>query len=158
MDFKSLEGKKVDAYHYFDTLTKLLGWKYDTEESDLFDRLSKTFWREGFKVFLVFDKYCCIPPQEEETIKSIVFFKFDKEKYTEKNVYIQFEERSKNKQYFKFENLEEYIAHLELNYPYIIPHSDFNTKDFNILEKIYLENVPSAIQKDIWADLCLCEG
>ncbi|MCU0439252.1 MAG: hypothetical protein MUC49_15250 [Raineya sp.] len=43
MDFESLKGKKIDAYHYFNTLTELFGWKYDKEESDLFCKLSKTF-------------------------------------------------------------------------------------------------------------------
>lgn len=158
MDFKSLEGKKIYVYDYFDTLTQLLDWKYDREESDLFYRLSKTFWREGIKVSLILKEYCCVPPQgEETTIQSIKFFSFDKKKYKEKNVYSHFEEISKNKQYFKFENAEQYIAHLESDYPYIIPYSDFNTKDVNLLQRIELIDVPIAIQKDVWDDLCLCE-
>ncbi len=157
MNFENFKGKKIRAYDYFNTLIQL-GWKYDREESDLFDRLSKTFWREGIKVFLVFDEYCCIPPQEDVIIKDIIFFKFDKEKHTAKNVYTNFEERSKNKQYFKFESVEKYIAHLELDYPYIIPYSDFNTEDFHLLESIEIKEVSNAIQKEVWTDLCFCES
>lgn len=157
MDFVSLEGKEIDTYNFFNMLTEHLGWKYDKKESDLFDRLSKTFWDEGIKVFLVLNGYHCIPPQEYGFIKNIVFFKFDKKKHTEKNVYTHFQEINKNKQYFKFESVEEYIAHLEKNYPYIIPHSDFNTKDFNLLQRIDMVEVSNTILESIWDDLCLCE-
>ncbi len=161
IDFKSLEGKEVTTSDYFYTLTER-GWKFDREESDLFYMLSKTFWAKGMKVSLIFQDSGCIPPDGEEgVIERVDFFKFDTKKYKEKTIYTQFEERSKDKG-FEFDNVEDYIAYFNEQYPFYIPHSDFNTdfysKDFDLLEKIELENVPTAIQKEVWTDLCNCES
>ncbi len=151
IDFKSLEGKEVTTSDYFYTLTER-GWKYDREESDLFYMLSKTFWSKGLKVSLIFENGGCIPPDEEDVIKCLDFYKFDKKKYKEKTIYTQFEENS-----YDFDTIEEYIAYFNEQYPNYIPHSDFNTNDYELLERVESDKIPANIQKEIWEDLINCD-
>jgi hypothetical protein len=111
--------------------------------------LSKTFWAKGIKVCLVFQEHGCIPPDgEENVIEALNFFGFDKKKFKEKNIHTQFKADN-----YDFDTIEEYIAYFEEQYPYYIPHSDFNTEDYELLAAMDLADVPTAIQKEVWEDL-----
>jgi len=152
IDFESLAGKEILADDYFYGLTKA-GWKYDLEESDLFYMLSKTFWNKGIKVYFVLSESCCVPPDNEETsVGAVDFFKFDKKIFKEKSIETKYAATIKaypdaNRSF------EQYKAYFEEQYDDYCQHADFNTEDYELLQRIEADDVPAAILKEIWADL-----
>src|SRR5689334_14802538 len=54
-------GLKIDVWYLYDKLTAL-GWKVDTEESNLMNGMSKTWRAEGIKVWLHLESFVCAPP------------------------------------------------------------------------------------------------
>lgn len=152
-DFRSFSGKQISVDDYFFNLTKM-EWKYDTEESNLFNALSKTFWEKAIKVSIVLEEFCCVSPNNERTtVESIRFYSFDKNIYKEKNIYTEFEKEHKNDEGSDFKTVEEYITFIKNDNPYYIPFADFNTEDCKLLTEIEVQNVPIEIQKHVWEDL-----
>ncbi len=152
-DFISLTGKIIDVESYFYSLITR-GWKYDTEESNLFIALSKTFWQENIKVILALEDWCCVPPNKETTkIECIDFFIFDPTVFKEKTIYTEYEGLYREDEGRDFETAEDYIKWMNYNYPHYITRADFNTSDFSLMTLAEIKEIPIEIQKVVWEDL-----
>jgi hypothetical protein len=150
-------GRVVEVEVFFHQLI-YSGWKYDAEESDLFHLLSRTFRAEGIKVSAVLPQFCCVPPcGEMTTLEAVRFFSFDPSNYPERDVRSLFEKDRKEMLASGWENADAYIAHLERNYPYHIPHADHNTamglEDESKLKPITLAEVPALVLEEVADDL-----
>jgi len=152
-DFSSFTGKMIDVESYYYSLTEK-AWKFDTEESNLFIALSKTFWKENIKVWLAFEEWCCVPPNKESTkIEYVNFYKFDPVVFKQKNIYTEYEGLYQEDECRDFETAEDYIKWMNHNYPHYIPYADFNTEDYKLLTATEVQNIPIEIQKQVWEDL-----
>ena len=152
----SLINKKISIDHYFYDLIEV-GWKYDLEESDLFVRLSKTFWQEGIKVSLIFEEFCCVPPAAEIIkIEALRFYSFDVAKFPKRTIETLFVEMITSP-HNTWTSLDEYVAHLKKNYPLYLPRADFNTgighDDNHLLNEINPTEVPHSVMEMVIADL-----
>lgn len=153
---RDLKNEKVLVDVCFYQLIEL-GWKYDLEESDMFIKLSKTFWNEGIKVSLEFDHYCCVPPESEITlIKDLKFYTFTIGQYPKRDITILFNEMQ-NDPFNTWNNVDQYMAHLETNYPLYIPYADFNTglgcDDDGLLDTLNLNDVPKSVLENVIEDI-----
>ncbi len=152
-DLTSFTGKQIDVESYYYSLIKR-GWKYDTDESNLFTSLSKTFWDENVKVLLALEDYCCVPPNGEKTkIEYIDFFKFDPTVFKEKSIYTEYEGLYQPDEYRDFETVEDYIKWMNENDIHYIAHADFNTSDFSLMTLAEIKEIPIEIQNVVWEDL-----
>lgn len=152
-DFSTYTGKLIDAESYYYTLTEM-GWKYDTEESNLFIALTKTFWKENMKVCLALQDWCCVPPYKESTsIESIDFYAFNPLVFKQKSIYTEYEDLYHRNEYHDFETVEDYINWMNNNNPSYIAHADFNTGDFALMTRVDVKDVSIDIQKTVCEDL-----
>lgn len=152
----SLINKKISIDYYFYDLIEL-GWKYDLEESDLFVRLSRTFWQEGIKVSLIFEEFSCVPPAEEILkIEALRFYSFDLDEFPKRTIGSLFLEMITSP-HNTWTSLDEYVAHLKTNYPLYLPHADFNTgighDEDHLLKEINPTNVPESVMENVISDL-----
>ncbi|MDP2345750.1 MAG: hypothetical protein Q8O67_32705 [Deltaproteobacteria bacterium] len=82
-------GRRIDVQHrgplrrsepvwkLYHTLTRL-GWKVDTEESNLMNAMSRTWRGDGIKVWIALQEFVCAPPDGEvAALDAIRFFRFD---------------------------------------------------------------------------------
>lgn len=152
-DLVSFTGKTIDVESYYYSLIEK-GWKFDTEESNLFIALSKTFWKENIKVILALEDWCCVPPNKETTkVEYLDFFTFDSTVFKEKTIYTEYEGLYREDEGRDFETAEDYINWMKKNNPHYIKHADFNTGDFSLMKLADIKEIPLEIQKVIWEDL-----
>ena len=79
-------GTSIDVDHLYDALTAR-GWTFDTEESDLFQMLGRTFWDEGVKVLVILASSCCVPPHHEVAVlEAIRVYRFDRDAFPRRNM------------------------------------------------------------------------
>lgn len=152
-----LAEKKIKVAQYYYGLTSK-GWKFDIEESDLFVQLSKTFWKDGLKVSLILEQFSCVPPIENEfsTIKELSFYSFSPQKYPQRTIPTLFEDLYKEV-YYQWKNVEDYMSHLERNYPDYLHFGDLNTtiyyNDDKFLKRLSPEKVSEFILQEVKEDI-----
>lgn len=135
----------VDVEELYVSLTTL-GWKIDTEESNLMRALSKT-WREaGIKVWLSLKRFVCAPPMgEQETIDDLRFYRFSPDEMPSGTMY--------DAMYSPGDEEEDwYAAHRE-DWDWLVEHGDPQFDTFDLLTPTPPSAVPSEILVEAWAEL-----
>lgn len=138
-------GLEIDVWHLYETLTAL-GWKVDTEESNLMKGMSKTWRARGIKVWINLQKHVCAPPDGEvELLDDIRFYRFDPAKMPTGTMYDKIYKPGD-------ENEEWYPSHRE-EWDWLVDYGDPQFDTFELLTPIALREVPPAILEEAWSEI-----
>ncbi|MEZ4301102.1 MAG: hypothetical protein R3B70_39565 [Polyangiaceae bacterium] len=145
LEFVAWRGLRIDVEHLYFTLTPL-GWKVDTEESNLMKSMSRTYRDEGIKVWLDLQKFVCAPPPGEvEQLDTICFYRFDPEQMPTKAMH--------EATYDPGDEEEDWYPSHREEWDWLIEHGDPQTDTFDLLTKIPMREVPPRIVKEVWAQI-----
>jgi len=138
-------GRRVDVGGLYDELTTL-GWKIDTEESNLMAAMSRTWRAEGIKVWLRLESSVCAPPDGEfAPLDAICFFRFDPAQMPATTMYEAiYQAGDEEKDWF--------ASHRE-EWDWLVEHGDPQFDTFEILRPITLGEVPAQIRDEVWMDI-----
>lgn len=138
-------GLKIDVWHLYDKLTAL-GWKVDTEESNLMVAMSKTWRAEGIKVWIRLEKFVCAPPDGEvERLDHICFYRFDPAAMPAGTMYDKIYDPGD-------EDQDWYPSHRE-EWDWLVENGDPQTDTFELLTPIAFREVPAAILEEAWMEI-----
>lgn len=138
-------GLAIDVWHLYDKLTAL-GWKVDTEESNLMTAMSKTWRAEGIKVWLHLAKFVCAPPDGEvEQLDGIRFYRFDPAAMPAETMHDRTYDPGD-------EDQDWYPSHRE-DWDWLIENGDPQTDTYGLLTPIALREVPAAILGEAWMEI-----
>jgi hypothetical protein len=145
LEITAWQGLRISADRLYHTLTGL-GWKVDTEESNLMNALSKT-WREpGIKVWVRLASFVCAPPDgEDEAFDTIRFYRFDPSTMPTETMYERMYSPGDEQQPW-------YPGHREA-WDWLIEHGDPQFDTFDRLEAIALRDVPAPIVDEVLLEL-----
>ncbi len=138
-------GRPIDVWKLYAELTQL-GWKVDTEESNLMVAMSRTWRAEGIKVWLRLQNFVCAPPDGEvEPLDTICFYRFDPAQMPTTTMYEAiYEPGDEEKDWFASHRAE---------WDWLVEHGDPQFDTFALLCPITLGEVPAQIQDEVWMDL-----
>jgi len=146
--FQELSGKNCKVGNTFLKLTEL-GWKVDAEESDLMNRFSKTFRKEGIKAYLILEDFVCFPPDGDESlVESVSFYSFDPETFPALSMNDIFErERKANDDTELYQDCEMLLAYAD--------PQDCGVLDshWEQLTKIEYTDVPTQILEQVFQEI-----
>jgi len=138
-------GRSIDVWRLYVELTRL-GWKVDTEESNLMAAMSRTWRAEGIKVWLRLESFVCAPPDGEVApLDAIYFYRFDPAQMPATTMYAAiYEPGDEEKDWF--------ASHRE-EWDWLVEHGDPQFDTSAILRPITLGEVPAQIRDELWMDL-----
>lgn len=143
--FVAWRGLKIDVWHLYDQLTGL-GWKVDTEESNLMIAMSKTWRAEGIKVWLRLQKFVCAPPTDEvEGLDQIGFYRFDPAAMPTQTMHEQLYPPGAEREAW-------YPAH-RADWAWLVEHGDPQSGAWELLTPIALREVPKALLEEAWMEI-----
>jgi len=143
--FEQWGAQLIDVWRLTEALLQQ-GWKVDTEESDIMQALSKTWRREGVKVWLVLASSVCAPPHDEQSpIESLCFYRFKPATLPVRSIYEEtYAPGDENEPWF--------AGHFE-QHGWIINNGDSNTGDDHLMTATPLGGIPAAIRMEVQAAL-----
>ncbi|MDP2341494.1 MAG: hypothetical protein Q8O67_11070 [Deltaproteobacteria bacterium] len=138
-------GRRIDVWKLYDTLTGL-GWKVDTEESNLMNAMSRTWRNDGIKVWITLQEFVCAPPDGEvAAFEAIRFFRFDPALMPVGTMIESIYEPGD-------EGEDWYPQHRE-EWSWLIDHGDPQSDTHALLQAIPLRDVPESILAEAWLDV-----
>lgn len=145
LEITAWQGLRIDVGHLYDTLTGL-GWKVDTEESNLMNAMSKT-WREaGIKVWVRLAEFVCAPPDGEyEALDTICFHRFDPSTMPTETMY--------ERMYAPGDEQQPWFPGHREEWRWLVEHGDPQCDTFDRLEAIALREVPTPIVDEVLLEL-----
>lgn len=145
IEFVAWRGLKIDVWHLYETLTAL-GWKVDTEESNLMVAMGRTWRKEGIKVWIHLEKFVCAPPHDEvERFAQICFYRFDPASMPATTMY--------EKTYDPGDEKQDWFPSHREEWGWLIDHGDPQTDTFDLLTPIAFREVPKSILQDAWSEI-----
>ena len=138
-------GRRVNVWKLYDTLTGL-GWKVDTEDSNLMRAMSRTWRSAGIKVWVELQKFVCAPPDADVApLDAIRFFSFDPAAMPtgtmEEAMYPPGAEEN-----------DWYPQHRE-DWAWLVENGDPQSDTRALLHPVALRDVPPAIRDEAWLDI-----
>jgi hypothetical protein len=144
-EFTGWRGRRIDVWHLYEKLTAL-GWKVDTEESNLMAAMSRTWRAEGIKVWLRLENFVCAPPDGEvEALDSICFYRFDPDAMPTETMYEKLYDPGDEQQ-------DRYPSHREA-WDWLVETGDPQFDTFELLTPIPLREVPPTILEEAWMEI-----
>jgi len=138
-------GLRVNVSTLYDTLTEL-GWKVDTEESNLMTAMSRTWRAEGIKVWVDLQEFVCAPPDGEcAPLDAIRFYRFDP---TEMPTGTMAESI-----YSPGNEDEPWYPHHRDVWAWLVENGDPQSDTRNLLRPIPVREVPRAILDEAWMEI-----
>ena len=145
VEFTAWRGVRVHVWKLYGVLTGL-GWKVDTEESNLMTAMSKTWRAEGVKVWLSLADFVCAPPGDDvEAIDKICFYRFDPAQMPTQTMYEQTYDPGDELQSW-------YPSHREA-WDWLVEHGDPQSDTFELLTPIALREVPAALLAEAFREI-----
>ena len=144
VEFTDWKGRRIDVGRLYHALTAK-GWKIDTEESNLMQSMSKTWRSAGIKVWLTLEQSVSAPPDEDEALDKIVFYRFDPKTMPTGTMREQMYEPG-------YED-EDWVAEHQEEWAWLIEHGDPQTETFELLTPIAFSEVPPKLLREAWTEL-----
>lgn len=145
LEVTAWQGLRIDVDHLYATLTGV-GWKVDTEESNLMSAMSKT-WREaGIKVWARLAGCACAPPDGEvEAFDTICFYRFDPQAMPTTTMYAAI--------YSPGDEQQPWFPRHREEWDWLVQHGDPQFDTFDLLEAIPVRDVPEPILAEALLEL-----
>ncbi len=142
--FTAWRGLRVDVSTLYATLTEL-GWKIDTEESDLMHGMSKVWRDSGIKVWLWLENFVSTPPDGDiEPFDTIRFYRFDPAAMPTRTMLERLHSQGLPADLGPG-RLDELRGYLD--------HADPQTETFDLLTPIRFRDVPRDLLEEAWLEI-----
>lgn len=145
VEFTAWRGLKIRVWKLYTTLTAL-GWKVDTEESNLMAAMSKTWRAEGVKVWLSLANFVCAPPDGDiEDLDRIRFYRFDPAEMPATTMY--------EKIYAPGDEQQDWFPSHREEWDWLVEHGDPHFDTFDLLEPVTLRQVPAELLAEAFREI-----